>query len=245
MQSNDLKLEQLRQKLSPVKRLAWMPIVQEGDGILTASKFAGKPWLRAEEQWPICPNCHKKLQFFLQLNLDKLPDKLKGKFGNGLLQFFCCINKKTECAYEAWQPFAETYLLRIVQPDNNTPNLETIPEDSFPAKLIVGWEEIDDYPSLDEEDPELTQGITMEKEERDLFYENLMYLDRDKLAGWPQWIQYHQYPNCPTCNQPMNQFVFEIDSEDNIPYMWGDVGIGYMIQCPTHKEQLAFLWQCS
>lgn len=245
MQSNDLKLEQIRQKLSPVKRSAWIPIVQEGDGISTASKFAGKPWLSAEEQWPICPNCHKKLQFLLQLNLDKLPDKLQGKFGNGLLQFFYCINFESECAYEAWEPFAKTYLLRIVQPDNNTPNLEiSVPEDSFPAKLIVGWEEIDDYPNLGDEDPELTQGITIENEERDLFYENLIS-SGDKLAGWPQWIQYYQYPNCPTCNQPMNQFVFEIDSEDNIPYMWGDVGIGYMIQCSTHKEQLAFLWQCS
>jgi len=28
-----------------------------------------------------------------------------------------------------------------------------------------------------------------------------------------------EYPNCPTCNQPMKQFVFQIDSEDNLPYM--------------------------
>ncbi|MEW5857223.1 MAG: DUF1963 domain-containing protein [Cyanobacteriota bacterium] len=85
MQSDDLKLAQLKQKLSGVRRSAWKPIVQEGDGDLTASKFAGKPWLSADETWPTCPNCQKPMQLFLQLNLDQLPEKLDKKFGSGLL----------------------------------------------------------------------------------------------------------------------------------------------------------------
>lgn len=42
----------------------------------------------------------------------------------------------------------------------------------------------------------------------------------------------------------MNQFIFQIDSGDNIPQMWGDVGAAYLVQCPEHKEKLAFFWQC-
>ncbi|MCU0533872.1 MAG: YwqG family protein [Hydrococcus sp. Prado102] len=76
MRSNDDRLEQLKQKLINVKRLAWKPIVREGDGDLTASKIAGKPWLNADEKWPICPNCGKPMQFFLQLNLDELLSRL-------------------------------------------------------------------------------------------------------------------------------------------------------------------------
>jgi hypothetical protein len=41
------------------------------------------------------------------------------------------------------------------------------------------------------------------------------------------------------------QFVFQIASEDNIPYMFGDVGTGHITQCPEHKNQLAFGWACS
>ncbi|MBD1809388.1 DUF1963 domain-containing protein [Microcoleus sp. FACHB-SPT15] len=75
-------------------------------------------------------------------------------------------------------------------------------------------------------------------------FENNITVTGDKLGGWPEWVQYPEYPDCPTCHQPMKPFVFQIDSEDNLPYMWGDVGVGYLIQCSNHKEQLAFLWQC-
>ncbi len=72
-QSNDAQLEKPKQKLSSVKRLAWKPIVQDHDGDLSASKFAGKPWLNSDEQWPVCPNCSHPMEFFLQINLDELP----------------------------------------------------------------------------------------------------------------------------------------------------------------------------
>lgn len=87
-----VELERLKQKLTSVKRLAWRPIVQEGDGDLTASKFAGKPWLNAGEKWPVCPNCGKPMQLFLQLNLDELPENLNSRFGSGIFQFFYCTN---------------------------------------------------------------------------------------------------------------------------------------------------------
>jgi uncharacterized protein YwqG len=242
MQSNDFELEQLKQKLSSVRRSAWQPIVQEGDGGLTASKFAGKPWLGANEQWPICPNCNKPMQLFLQLNLDELPESLVGKFGTGLLQFFYCtsIERHCESNCNGWEPFAEIKCLRIVQPSNRPAEVE-IPqiENLFPAKLIIGWEEIDDYPSWYECD------IILDDEESEILSYHGIPEQADKLAGWPSWVQDVEYPNCPTCSKQMNQFIFQIESEDNLPYMWGDAGAGYLLQCPEHKDKLAFLWQCS
>jgi hypothetical protein len=38
--------------------------------------------------------------------------------------------------------------------------------------------------------------------------------------------------------------VFQIDSEDNLPYMFGDVGCAHITQCPEHKEVVAFGWAC-
>ncbi|MBD2741223.1 DUF1963 domain-containing protein [Coleofasciculus sp. FACHB-1120] len=247
MQSDDLKLAQLKQKLNGVRRSAWKPIVQEGDGDLTASKFAGKPWLSADETWPTCPNCQKPMQFFLQLNLDKLPESLNGKFGSGLLQFFYCTNYEPpycHCEVDcgAWEAFVNTQLVRIIQP-NTAPLHVEIPgiEDLFDSRLILNWEEIYDYPDWQELE---IYGINLNKEEDDVFFQNKLYQLGDKLAGWPIWVQGLEYPNCPHCNQAMNQFVFQLESDGNVPHMWGDAGIGYLIQCPEHKEQLAFLWQC-
>jgi hypothetical protein len=39
--------------------------------------------------------------------------------------------------------------------------------------------------------------------------------------------------------------LFQIDSEDNLPYMFGDAGCGHITQCPKHPHRLAFGWACS
>ena len=251
MTEPDLKLEQLKQKLSQVRRSAWQPIVREGNDALTVSKFAGKPWLSANEQWPVCPNCNKSMRLILQLNLNEVPESLKGKFGNGLLQLFYCTNYESNCEDKCsgWESFSEIHLVRIVLPESlsrevQLPEIENLSS----ANLIVDWEEKEDYPDCysGTEDTNLMHGIIFNNDECDfLLNEDALYVTGTKLAGWPTWIQNHQYPNCPTCNQPMNQFVFQLDPEDNHPCTWGDWGKGYLLQCSNHKEQLAFLWQCS
>jgi hypothetical protein len=67
---------------------------------------------------------------------------------------------------------------------------------------------------------------------------------QDKLAGWPCWIQGVEYPNCPRCGRRMIH-VFQLDSEDHVPFMFGDVGCGHITQCPDHNEVVAFGWACS
>lgn len=251
MTKSDLNLEQLKERLNQVKRSAWIPIVKEGDGALTASKFAGKPWLSVTEHWPVCPNCHQLMALILQLNLNQLPESLRFKFGNGLLQVFYCTNYEHDCEGECsgWEPFAAMKLVRIVQPNNLSIDVK-IPEikNLSPAHLIVGWEEKADYPDcyLGTEDPTMMNGIVFDNDEGDfLLNEQEMYVSGTKLAGWPTWIQNYEYPNCPTCNQPMHQFVFQFAPEDYHPCTWGDYGYGYLLQCSEHKAQLALVWQCS
>lgn len=247
MQSKESQLERLKSKLSHLKRKAWKPIVREGDGALTASKFAGKPWLSEGEQWPACCNCGQPMQLCVQLNLQELPNSLNSKFGNGILQLFYCTNYETSCdeLCKGWEPFVETCkLIRIVQLDNTQVKVE-LPDlkDLFPAKLIVDWQEVDDYPN--EEELEIHEVI-LDWSEIDLLYDEILLLiGGDKLAGWPLWVQSPEYPNCPICNQLMNNFIFQLESYDNLPMSWGDAGAGYIVQCPEHKEQVAFLWQCA
>ena len=83
----------------------------------------------------------------------------------------------------------------------------------------------------------------MEDDEWDSFYEEEFPQVGDKLAGYPAWAQGIEYPDCPICRETM-RLLFQIDSEDNLLYMFGDVGCGHITQCKMHKEQLAFGWAC-
>jgi len=40
----------------------------------------------------------------------------------------------------------------------------------------------------------------------------------------------------------MDTIVFQIGSEDNIPFMFADGGQGPITQCSDHKDVLGFSW---
>ncbi|NER02330.1 MAG: DUF1963 domain-containing protein [Okeania sp. SIO3C4] len=230
-------------EIQPYKRHTWKPITIDRDGDLAASKFAGKPWLAKDEQWPKCPHCQNPLQFFLQLNLNTLPDALKNEFGSGILQMFYCTNAELicDCDYEGWEPFSDIHLIRIIQPEGKAQDVK-IPENQefFPPKLILDWQYLEDYPNY-EEAAEL--GVELDSNLDELFLDNFP-IEGDKLAGWPLWVQGIEYPNCPICGEEM-RLVFQVDSEDNLPFMFGDAGCGHITQCKYHKNQVAFGWACA
>ena len=273
-------LELINSKLNPLKRKAWFPVTVKQDGDLTTSKFAGKPWLSADELFPQCGCCNNLMRFFLQLNLEQVPNSIKAKLGEGLFQFFYCV----DC--DDWQPFSESHLVRIIQPEGEAKEYE-LPhfqdnwsDDSlvgnsngqFPARIIVNWKEITDYPDwidaestgvaiddeelkiilsdIDRDESGLRNFSYLESSQRNeivnevMYEEKVVFHDKDKLAGYPHWVQDPEYPNCPICDRSMDKLIFEFASDNNIPYLWGDVGTGYFLQCSEHKKQVAFLWQC-
>ena len=259
-------VEQLRPWIEQHKRSAWKPVVQDRDSELTASKLSGTPWIAKDDSWPTCKSCHRPLQLFLQLNLAHLPKPLQGKFGDGLLQLFYCTGDLGEtCEYlGGWEPFSDySSLTRIVQPVGTA--LETtIPQEPgyYPPKSIVEWEEIMAYPHPMEHDELGLEYIydwdigtvTLKCSELGLKFEDIKddYLAEtistsavgDKLAGWPHWVQDVEYPYCPICNTKM-VYIFQVDSKDNLPYVFGDLGTGHITQCPNHKEVVTFGWACS
>ncbi len=240
------------------KRSTWKPIVEEGDGGADTSKFSGIPSLAENEPYPRCGTCQALMPLFLQLNLNQLPEELSGRFGSGLLQMFYC----TDC--DSYMSLENTKLVRLVQPLACSQSLQGENYPSFPAKTIVGWTQMDDYPSPEEHDELglifdydfsantvriecplvglVTEDLPMDSAPE--AEEVATALPGDKLAGYPRWIQGIEYPECPQCNRRM-ELVFQIDSEDNLSYMFGDVGCGHITQCPEHKEVLTFGWACS
>ncbi len=261
-----MKSEDILQKLDPWRqkhrRAAWKPVVEDGDGSPLSSKFGGTPWIGSHGVRPKCNVCKNPLQIFLQLDLNSLPAALNNNFGTGLLQLFYCTND--ECGGSGgWEPFGnEVSRIQLIQPTGATSGSSSSDEiRAFPAKRIIGWKEFSDGPSPAEHaDPGLKYTYAhkagtprLECAELGLLFENIRDDDLaekitnaqfgDKLGGWPSWVQGVEYPDCPRCGRRM-VLVFQLDSEDNLPYMFGDSGCGHITQCSEHKDVVAFGWAC-
>ena len=260
----DVIVRTLEPWLAKHRRPAWQPVVEEGDGPATVSKFCGVPWTGHDAPWPVCGLCKTRLPLFLQLNLGDLPDELGQRFGAGLLQLFYCTGDDCQ-GRGGWTPFADDLSrVRIVRPNDtrSTTTSAAPPGSDFPAKRIVGWRRITDLPTPEEHE-ELGLEYTYDFDARTLRLQcpdlkidltNPMddcsaeeiadSAERDKLFGWPAWVQGVEYPNCPRCGRRMTH-VFQVDSGDNVPFMFGDVGCGHITQCTEHKEVVAFGWACA
>ena len=229
--------------LFPFVRTAWRPVTEAGDGPPDASKVAGTPWIPAGGARPACPNCGRPIQLFLQLNTAHLPEAVRGTFGDGLLQLFYCTSQEPMCDVDcqAFFPFADSVVARLVVPEGAPEADPADVVDPLPPRRIVGWEAADDYPSPEEA---FGLGAELSDDEADAAWEAGVPLEGDKLAGWPLWVQSVEYPDCPRCGTAM-RLVYQIDSEDHLPWMFGDAGTGHLTQCPEHKDVLGFGWACT
>jgi hypothetical protein len=258
--------DEIVKKLEPWRaghrRPAWKPVVEDGDGPPTASKFCGTPWTGPDAPRPDCGHCGQPLQPFLQLDLTDLPAEVGQPFGTGLLQLFYCT--RTDCrGDDGWKPFADTLSrVRVVRPTGRAVQPAAAPPGgAFTPKRVVGWSRFTDLPAPAEHEglglhyvyDRATGNYRVECPELALAFGNAGYewvvlaegvasaAPGDKLGGWPAWVQDEEYPRCPRCGR-RTALVFQLDSEDNVPFMFGDSGCGHVTQCPEHKEVVAFGW---
>jgi uncharacterized protein YwqG len=237
------------EKLEPLTRTPYFAVCADADGAFTDSKFSGLPWLSRSEDWPKCKNCDKEMQLLLQLNLNDLPSQAKIK-GNGLLQLFYCTNQEPNCEVDcgSWFWNEKAMLVRVVDAFGEARALKETPViNAFPPKVIRRWEP--GTPELPRVEELIGYMELSDEEQEELFdaEDSEAYPGPeggDKLGGWPYWIQGVEYPECRECNKPM-KYVFQIDSEVNVPFMWGDSGCGHISQCEEHPEILAFGWACN
>jgi hypothetical protein len=114
------------------------------------------------------------------------------------------------------------------------------PAGMVPPRRIVGWTPVVDLPGAEELS---TAGVELEEDEEDALAERGFPRAGERLLGWPHWIQGVEYPKCRSCGRQMS-LLFQLDSERNLPYMFGDAGVGHVTQCPAHHAELAFGWAC-
>ncbi|MEO1515823.1 MAG: DUF1963 domain-containing protein [Bacteroidota bacterium] len=237
------EIQRMMEALAPHKRTAYRPQVEKTSRSFSPDgKIGGYPYLRHENDWPICPSCQKHMQLFLQLNLTDLPERE----GTGLVQLFYCTNSEPLCEsdLQAFFPFSKAVVCRKVTIDGESAQIEPKRADVFAEQRIVGWKAVDDYPHY-EEHQEL--GIEeFEDEVYDLMDEREIGIpvQGDKLFGWPYWVQSAEYPYDRESGSRM-ELLFQFDSEDNLPYMFGDAGIGHLTQSPDNEQELGFGWACS
>jgi uncharacterized protein YwqG len=232
----------LGQKLARLRRTTWIPKTKSGDCSPAGSKFSGLAFIPEGEQWPECGNCERPMQLFVQLNANDVPEEAGHLLSNGLLQLFYCTSSEPQCDVEcaAFFAFSKAHLARVIDDGPAGAYTESPVSDPFPARSIVGWTSVIDAPNWEESE---RMGIAFEDEEADKLADTNLPADGEKLGGWPAWIQGVEYPNCPQCDQPM-EFLFQIDSEKNIPFLLGDAGIGHVTRCKSHPDVLTFGWAC-
>lgn len=180
---------------------------------------------------------------------------------------FYCTNLEAGCEGElqGWEPYSACHFLRVVDPSSAPkPRVRPPNKELWPGCAIKRWRRFHDLPQAMEHDvlglmyhhdfdadttciecPEL--GLVFDGLESEAEDDEGRTIDQaigscaagDKLTGWPDWRQGVEYPACRACGGRM-QLVFQLDSEDNLPYMFGRSGCGHLTQCPEHKDQLAF-----
>ncbi len=249
-------------KLAQFKRKSWKPLVREGEDIPASSKFGGTPVLCHGESWPLCGACQSPMRFFFQLDSQDLPSTEVQIFGNGILQLFYCSSYECDVHsdHPARFPFNPRVLVRIIDRDLVTseviePKMTDpfhydwkIEDNFFRARFIVDWEEIDDYANFIERERlefylnDYDDDFEIDDDEEYNLAHDLSY-PKDKLSGWPDWCNGKELVECPSCQREMN-FIFQLASEDNLPYCWGDVDNEFIFQCPEHREQITYIWGC-
>ncbi|MCO6360659.1 DUF1963 domain-containing protein [Roseivirga pacifica] len=231
------------EKLNKFKRIAYIPKTEPNQASFSSkSKIGGLPYIRNVNDWPVCPNCKKHMQLFIQLNLNELPINKD----NGLAQLFYCTTSEPICEseMEAFFPFSKSVECRVIQTDAESAQINPNIDKLFEEKQIIGWTPKDDYPHFEEYD-QLGIKLGLEDDVYELMEQREIGLpiEQDKLFGWPYWVQSVEYPSDRKTDTQM-ELLFQLASEDNLPYMFGDVGIGYLTQSPDNKEELGFGWAC-
>jgi uncharacterized protein YwqG len=256
-------LRALEPWLERQRRPAWRPVTEKG--VAGRSQIGGLPLLRRGEGWPICARCGESHELFLQLDSRDLPHGAQWVDG-GVLQVFYC----TRCAgeIEGWAPFSQAHVVRVVPSDELVPPPPDARQRALRPAAITGWEAFEDLPQPTEHDelglnldydfqtktiavrcPSIgvsIDGVDLEAQDDDgleLAEAISAAAAGDKLGGWPHWIQGVEYPSCPRCAARM-ALVFQLDSEDNLDFMFGDSGVAHVTQCPQHSDIVALAWAC-
>lgn len=230
-------LANILRELEPFKKVAYIPQTKIKEaGFSTISKFGGLPYLRHKNDWPVCSNCNQPMHFFLQLNLNDTPTFQE----NAMIQLFYCTNCETEI--DAFFPYSKGVVCRKINIEGKPISVETNLDHIFEEKIINSWKKAFDYPHFEEYD-EIGLNLDIDENILELMEDKGLGipLEGEKLFGWPYWVQSVEYPNS-RIDQSRMELLFQLDSQKNLPFMFGDSGIAHLTYNKKHLKEMAFGW---
>lgn len=252
----------LEASVRPYVRLRGTP----GKAYPWTSKLGGLPYRPAGFEWPCSRTTGRPLAFLAQLNLAELPH-LDGFPAEGIVQFFIgdsdfyganfhgalditglSDDANFRVLYHPAVTHDEAALDTGPSPCQPDPTTMGLPHD--PAREFVLQGELTAGPvTLGDR---LFEGLIgkpvweLEDEGDDMLerYERLAGTGH-KLGGFPNFTQ-----SDPRTLEDPHVLLFQLDSDDDLDLMWGDVGIGNFFIPPEDLargdfHRVAYNWDCS
>ena len=211
----------------------------DGDSL---SHYGGAPLLKVNEEWPTCGCCGQRMPLFLQLLASDWPDEEDCPFEGVLQVFICTTSPSSDPCCETHLPFSSAHLVRLLN-DPSTLSVAILDMDyCFLKVCIEGWTKASSYPSWSEYDDRFKE--IWHNDKMSDMYDNLDQAAGDRLLGWPDWVQNTSYPKCQVCGSKLN-YILTLNSDDSVPFMFGDGGVGNVFYCPKHPDVLTFSWDGS
>lgn len=229
----------VKRQLKKLERPAWTPRVGGATSGPLGSRFGGLPWLEDGERWPLTQD-GQPLAFLLQVNLDEAPEEARAQTGGGLLQLFL----DTEAMpYHAFSP---GHFVRIVEaPTSKQGSVAKAPEGlkPFPERAILDWKQVVDRPFREAgPKPHHRYPVKLPEHADEIAFR--LNVKEDKLGGWASWVQDPHYPKERGGDLELDRLLFQLNSEQHVPVMLGDNGVGYVLQSSREPRRVAFMWQC-
>lgn len=248
-----LKVTRPATLLRPQKAAAPLPF--------STSKVGGTPNLNLFEEWPRCNSCNTPLNFILQLYKDEFPQFYFPDNTTFFLLFRCpnflCKDSLTdEYDFKMFWFYGDvsTETNKILEKPEITLEESEIelPECSFDPVDII------DYPSYEEQDPELWEKFESKYINDIDIFDGFMrkYQSKGgmKINGFPDWFEKPRYPVC-TCGG-RKEFFFQLSSDDDDergepPFLWpphsvmtDEIGSMYFFVCKKcGKNSIETRWE--
>ncbi len=222
-----------------------------GEPSLRDSKIGGIPYWPKGMEYPL-DSRGKPLYLLAQLNFEQLP-KLEGFPQTGLLQFFIAENDVHGMDFDDGESGTGHRVIYHEKILKYNENLETHKASEKRAMLPlysgspIGLNGTHQYQAISICDfgfANIFQSKTVEDRTIIDAYGDLHSSHGDRIGGYPDFRQ-----NDPRKMGDERVLLLQLDTDDDLGFMWGDVGVGSFFILPEALECLDFskvfyYWDC-